>query len=47
MEFINGVEEDVEKGQRQLLLRPEDHSALPKDAKDALAGVFALLGASA
>jgi hypothetical protein len=47
MVFINGLEEDVEKGQRQLLLRPDDYSRLPKDAKDALEDVFTLLRASA
>jgi hypothetical protein len=46
MVFNNGLEEDVAKGQRQLLLRPDDYS-VPKDVKDALESVFTLLRASA
>jgi hypothetical protein len=44
MVFINILEEDVAKGQRQLLLRLDDHSALRKDAVE---GVFTLLRTSA
>jgi hypothetical protein len=44
MVLINILEEEVVKGQRQLLLRPDDYSALRKDAID---GVFTLLRASA